>query len=151
MKAKRHPLSWGILAVTFVWAVTLITSTVHAGETELNKRVIRDFYAAYDAGNIDAAVDFLGADFVAHEPPAISPEPMNRDAYKQLGIEFREAFPDLKHTIRDQIAEGDKVATRATIHGTRRVTVHRADSKKSNGRRHHDRPGRRRQNRRALG
>ena len=51
-------------------------------------------------------------DYVAYEPG------------KQFAIEMitwlRTVFPDLRITIEDQIAEGDKVVTRMTFHGTHR-------------------------------
>ncbi|SRR6266487_311111 len=33
-------------------------------------------------------------------------------------IRLRAGFPDLRHTIEDMIAKGDKVVIRATMHGT---------------------------------
>jgi len=37
---------------------------------------------------------------------------------KQFLRRYREAFPDLQITIEDQVAEGDRVMTRWTSHGT---------------------------------
>jgi len=116
MNAKRHPLFWGIFAVTFIWTVTVLTYTVYADETEQNKAVVRRFLEESDKGNLEGALASFADDFIAHVPG--SPGPMNREAYKQFVATFMEAFPDGRHTIKDQIAEGDKVATRLTYSGT---------------------------------
>ena len=42
----------------------------------------------------------------------------SRDAYIGHLPMFYEAFPDLRVTVEDMLAEGDKVATRWTIRGT---------------------------------
>ncbi len=41
-----------------------------------------------------------------------------REGFKTFVTTFREAFPDLQVTVEDMIAEGDKVAARATMRGT---------------------------------
>ncbi len=41
-------------------------------------------------------------------------------AFKDLVLQTRRAFPDLHNTIEDQIAEGNKVVTRGTTRGTHR-------------------------------
>jgi predicted ester cyclase len=41
---------------------------------------------------------------------------------RQMLDMFYKAFPDLHHTFEDQIAEGDKVVTRVTFHGTHQGT-----------------------------
>jgi steroid delta-isomerase-like uncharacterized protein len=45
---------------------------------------------------------------------------LDRERHKQFLTTFYSAFPDLGHTVEDQIAEGDRVATRATNRGTYR-------------------------------
>jgi predicted ester cyclase len=51
-------------------------------------------------------------------------QPVPREAIKQLVIGRRVAFPDIRVTVEDQVAEGDKVSTRrrweATHQGTYR-------------------------------
>ena len=42
------------------------------------------------------------------------------EAFKQFSITFFTAFPDLRFTIEDQLAEGDKVVTRWIASGTHR-------------------------------
>ncbi len=84
--------------------------------TESNKAVSRRFHELFDANQLDAIRDELFADAaVIHFPgqPA-----MNIEAYKQVGIMFRTAFPDLHDEVLDQIADGDKVVTRTVSTGT---------------------------------
>jgi steroid delta-isomerase-like uncharacterized protein len=47
-------------------------------------------------------------------------ERRGRAAYRELITMYRNAFPDLKLTIEEQIAEGDKVVTRTNGTGTHR-------------------------------
>jgi steroid delta-isomerase-like uncharacterized protein len=81
------------------------------------KMVARGFFDAFDKGiALDAMGEqFLAPDFVFRGP---SMPPMDVAAYKQFGASFRTGFPDLVHTIEDQIAEGEKVVTRVTVTGT---------------------------------
>jgi steroid delta-isomerase-like uncharacterized protein len=44
--------------------------------------------------------------------------PQTVESTKRVFMMFREAFPDLKYTVEDVIAEGDKVVQRQTAHGT---------------------------------
>jgi len=85
--------------------------------TEDNKALVRRFFAEYQQGNLDGAEEVLAANFVHHQPGSAS---QNREAYKQLGSVFLTAFPDMQWIIEDQVAEGEKVATRLTISGTHR-------------------------------
>ena len=80
-----------------------------------NKGVVRKSYADFDK-NPAPLDETLAPNFVAHAPGA--PAPMNRDAFKQFAAALRTGFPDLRHTIDDIMAEGDKVATRFTARGT---------------------------------
>jgi steroid delta-isomerase-like uncharacterized protein len=71
---------------------------------------------AQTKGNLDAVDEFLAKSFIDHSAlPGFSPD---RDGVKQLFAVFRTAFPDFRAVIHDQIAEGDKVVTRKTFHGT---------------------------------
>jgi steroid delta-isomerase-like uncharacterized protein len=67
-------------------------------------------------GRMEVADELFAPTFVDHSAfPGVLP---TRDGVKQLFAMFRAAFPDLHVTIQDQVAEGDKVVTRKTFHGT---------------------------------
>lgn len=83
---------------------------------EENKALVRRAYEGFNNGHVDILDEVFAPDYVAHFPGA---EPVEgRDAAKQLVGAFMDAFPDLQFTIEDQIAEGDKVATRWSANGT---------------------------------
>lgn len=82
----------------------------------LSRRV---FEEAFNAGNLDV-MDEVGADTFVNYDAAL-PEPgVGIEAAKASIGAYRDAFPDLKITIEEQIAEGDRVVTRWTAKGTHR-------------------------------
>jgi steroid delta-isomerase-like uncharacterized protein len=86
--------------------------------TEENKALVRRMVEeTFNRGNVGHADDFLAPDFVEREelPPGL---PRDREGVKQLTVMLRSAFPDLKATIEDIVAEGDKVVVRQTWTGT---------------------------------
>lgn len=86
--------------------------------SEQNKAVIREaLEEVANKGNYDAAGRLLDPDYVGH---STVPEMETRgiEGYKQFYRMLRAAFPDLHIDIEEQIAEGDKVVTRFTAHGT---------------------------------
>ncbi len=84
---------------------------------EENKALVRRFVdEVQSAGNIDAIDELCSPEFVNHSaPPGV---PSNCEGVKQLTAMFRRAFPDSYFTVEEMIAEGDKVVTRKTFHGT---------------------------------
>jgi predicted SnoaL-like aldol condensation-catalyzing enzyme len=82
-----------------------------------NKALVRRFVDEVQSqGNVDAIYEFCSPEFVNHSaPPGLPPD---REGIKQLTALFRAAFPDSYFTVEDMLAEGDKVATRKTFHGT---------------------------------
>jgi predicted ester cyclase len=84
---------------------------------EKNKALVRRFVdEVQSAGDIDAVDELCSPEFVNHSaPPGVPP---NCEGLKQLTAMFRRAFPDSYFTVEDMIAEGDKVVTRKTFHGT---------------------------------
>ncbi len=84
---------------------------------EENKALVRRFVDEVQSrGNIDAIDELCSPEFVNHSaPPGV---PSNCEGVKHLTAMFRQAFPDSYFTVEDMIAEGDKVATRKTFHGT---------------------------------
>lgn len=82
--------------------------------TEKNKAIINRFLE--ELGKDLTAIDvFFAPNALAHLPG--SPEPTNREGFKQFVTLLYTAFPDLHHTVEDQIAENDKVVNRVTARG----------------------------------
>ena len=82
--------------------------------TEQNKALARQMVEeVFNQGRIDRVDDFLAPDFGEREelPPGL---PDGREGVKQLTVMLRGAFPDLKATVDDVVAEGDKVVIRQT-------------------------------------
>ena len=84
---------------------------------EDNKAPIRRFVEEVQSGNnIDLVDEICSPEFVNHSaPPGI---PADREGIKIVTAMFRRAFPDSYFTVEDMVAEGDKVVTRKTFHGT---------------------------------
>ena len=84
--------------------------------SEENKAKFRQVAEAFANGNIAAFDDLIAPDFIEHSPaPDQAP---GVEGIKQMATMFRSAFPDLKVTIEDLIAEGDKVVGRMAFTGT---------------------------------
>ena len=86
--------------------------------SEQNKSLVRRYLEqTLNEGNAAAMDELTPADYVGH----MSGVPdFDREAHKQLLATFRVAFPDMRMTIEDLIAEGDKVVNRTTFSGTHR-------------------------------
>jgi steroid delta-isomerase-like uncharacterized protein len=82
------------------------------------KQLVRRYVEeVWNGGDLDAVDRLVAEDYAAHDP--VDAEPVRgRAALKALVGDYRRAFPDLVNTIHDQVAEGDKVATRWSSTGT---------------------------------
>ena len=85
--------------------------------SEANKTLIRRLVEeVQNRHNVDAIDEFIAPSFVNYDPlPGL---PGTLQGAKQLHQMLFAALPDLKMTIHDQAAEGDKVWTRKTGTGT---------------------------------
>jgi predicted ester cyclase len=84
---------------------------------DTNKEVVRRFnIEVIQEGNADAFQSLMAPDFINRSaPPSMSDGPQSMwNTFQNI---LRPALSDLKVTIHDQLAEGDKVATRKTISG----------------------------------
>jgi steroid delta-isomerase-like uncharacterized protein len=82
------------------------------------KAHIQGFYEdVVNKHNPDAIDIYFAPDYVNHGP---SPEAQIRDreSLKQFFVQFFTAFPDVRVTLHQMVAEGDMVAWRATVVGT---------------------------------
>jgi steroid delta-isomerase-like uncharacterized protein len=84
--------------------------------SEQNKTVARNYFKAYETGDIEAVMKFIAADYILH--PGGTGETMNSDERKRDETVFFSAFSNIKTAVEDQIAEGDRVANRITMHCT---------------------------------
>jgi len=87
--------------------------------SDVNKQIVRRLIEeAQQGANLDVIQELLAEDFVDHTPlPGLPP---TRDGVSMLFAGMRQAFPDLRVTIEEQIADDEKVATRKTFEGTHR-------------------------------
>ena len=87
--------------------------------SESNKTVSRRFFEeVFGKGKLNVLDEIIAKDHVNSGPGAISGLPNGPEGSKQFVTAYRNAFPDVHFTIDEQIAEGDKVVTRWTAHGT---------------------------------
>ena len=86
--------------------------------TEQSKTVVRKGMEALfnHDGDLDSLEETYSAEYVGHAPPF--PDIEGLQAAKGFALAYRQAFPDLKTTTEDMIAEGEKVMVRWTTSGT---------------------------------
>jgi steroid delta-isomerase-like uncharacterized protein len=82
-----------------------------------NKAVARRLFAAMTQGDLDAVDALFTPDAVIHDPGREFRGPA---AIRQGLSALRAAFPDVAYTVEDQVAEGDRVASRYRGEGTHR-------------------------------
>ncbi len=87
--------------------------------TEQNKAVVRRlFEEAFGKGNLAVLDEIVAPNQVNGDPGALPGMPSGPEGAKMLITNYRNAFPDLRFTIDEQVAEGNTVVTRWTAHGT---------------------------------
>jgi steroid delta-isomerase-like uncharacterized protein len=80
------------------------------------KGLMRRFFGAVNAGDIDALDDLIADDVIEHEEmPGLEP---NKEGIKQFFAMFRSAFPDLHIDVHEMLVDGDLVCARAVVTGT---------------------------------
>ena len=84
-----------------------------------NKAIIRAFVeTVWNGRQLDRADEVVAADFVDHAPmPGQAP---GLEGVKRKWAMYLDAIPDVRVTIEDLVAEGDKVAVRRSYEGTHR-------------------------------
>jgi len=79
----------------------------------LNRRLVEE---GFSKGNMAVFDELIAEDCLDYSAPPGTQAGLV--GIKQFFVMFRSAFPDLHYTVEDQVAEGDKVVTRNTWHGT---------------------------------
>jgi steroid delta-isomerase-like uncharacterized protein len=80
----------------------------------LSRRSIEEIF---NAGNLEVVDEIIAQDHVHHDP-TMPQEGHGREHFKEFASMYHSAFPDVHIEIEDQIAEGDKVASRWVASGT---------------------------------
>ena len=85
---------------------------------ERNKALVRCVIEeAMNRGNLSVAEELIAADYVYREATAV--EKRGREGFRHLIISYRTAFPNVRVTVDQQVAEGDWVVTKWTAARTR--------------------------------
>jgi steroid delta-isomerase-like uncharacterized protein len=83
-----------------------------------NKRLVRRWFEeVWNKGRSETVDELLAPDAVVH---GLDGDLTGPAGFKPFQARYRSAFPDLKLTIEDEIAEGDRVAVRWTVTATHR-------------------------------
>jgi steroid delta-isomerase-like uncharacterized protein len=84
---------------------------------ERNKTIVRRFFEeVYNNGNSDIIDDIFSDDFGSNDPTSCGVK--GPESVKQLVLRLRAAFPDIRFTVDELIAEGDRVVVHVTFRGT---------------------------------
>ena len=84
--------------------------------SDANKALMRGFFEeVYNQGNIAFADELASTHFVSHDAGNPSHD---LDGVKQIVHAIRGAFPDVRFTADDVLAENDRVVARFTMRGT---------------------------------
>lgn len=97
----------------FFLQTTLISLFAYSGKHETT---IRNFWKTVDHGQFDKAEQFLHTDVQVFIP--LSPQPLHREAFKQLGENFRSGFPDIRHEVIECTEGQMTAAVRGIFSGT---------------------------------
>ncbi len=84
--------------------------------TDANKALARSMWDAVSTGNLNALDNIYSSDYKRYLSATAAPLTAAQQKARLTGL--RTAFPDLKLTIDDMSAEGDRVSVRMTVTGT---------------------------------
>jgi steroid delta-isomerase-like uncharacterized protein len=96
-----------------------VARRIHRVSIEENNKTLvrREVEEIFSEGKLDVADEIYTSDFVDYD--LVLSQTMNGpEEMKEYVDMYRSAFPDLRVTLEDQVAEGDKVVNRWTARGT---------------------------------
>jgi len=87
--------------------------------SEENKALIRRWFEeVWNKGRAEAIPEMFADEGIAHGLSDDPASPLRGPAgFLPFHAQFREAFPNIEVVVEDQIAEGDRVATRCSVRG----------------------------------
>jgi C-1 hydroxylase len=83
---------------------------------EAMKAVARQYWLAYESGDVDSLTSHLHREHVYHGEGG--GEALDLDGRRLSARFFFSAFSDIRVIVEDQVAEGDRVASRITMQAT---------------------------------
>jgi steroid delta-isomerase-like uncharacterized protein len=89
--------------------------------TEENKTIVRQYLEeAWNQGNLTILDELMSPDYTRYMS---GQAPLDRESQKRRIASFRQALPDVRLTLEDLVAEGDRVVFRITLQGTQLGTL----------------------------
>jgi steroid delta-isomerase-like uncharacterized protein len=96
---------------------TVITKEANTVSVEENKTIVRrNIEEVFNKGDLSIVDEIIAPNWVFYGPGG--QEFKGREGFRQIVTMLHNAFPDLRMTIEDMVAEGDMVAVRYIIQGT---------------------------------
>jgi steroid delta-isomerase-like uncharacterized protein len=87
--------------------------------SEENEALVRRYFEEiWDKGNLELIEELFTTNFVRHGPVGTEGEVRGLEGFKDLVSSYRSGLPDLRITIEDLIAQGERVVTRWRAYGT---------------------------------
>jgi steroid delta-isomerase-like uncharacterized protein len=81
-----------------------------------NKKIAERFIdEVWRQGQLDKIDELFAPDYVDH---SFGPQPAGREDLKQFVAMFRQAFQDLEYDLQQVLSDGDRIASRDTVHAT---------------------------------
>jgi len=114
---RKIKKNFSFLIPVIAFAVLVVFMSGCEKKTEKNKAIARRvFEEVWNQGKLDVIDEIFATDYIFHDP--VAGDVRGPEGLKKYVSMHRTAFPDLKFTIEDEVAEGDKVVTRWTFTGT---------------------------------
>jgi steroid delta-isomerase-like uncharacterized protein len=86
---------------------------------ETNKILSRRFLEeVFSKGKLELIDEIYASNHLNEGPGALPGAPRGPEGIRQLVMLYRGGFPDVQFTVDEQIADGDRVVTRWSAHGT---------------------------------
>lgn len=113
MKLTKSFLLWFLMIAFFGCAPQKSAKEELA---EKNKAMVNQMYEYFNAEDWDTAATIFAPEFAEHNPsPGQKP---GFEGVKEMFLQLRSAFPDMKITANQIVAEGEFVCVRMTVTGT---------------------------------
>lgn len=122
MAMPAYKKSWRVLtavSVGMLVALSGVATQLHAQDLAANKRLVRRYFEeAINERRPEVVDSIFGPAYHAHFLETGESRKSSATAVKRFLPALFEAFPDIRYTVEDIIAEGDRVMIRLTANGT---------------------------------